>query len=294
MLTRICCGLFAACLLPIGWAEAGDRENEIELERAQDRVRTMLREAEKLKERGSHEDARHLVAKAEELQAKINEIRARNKGKARHKKEDTRAVLDGLERGIKALKAIGRNKEAEHLMEIAVGFRRELEQRSKHREHGEKERKAARKHLTVMGYALDGLVKAKKGDSAEMLERAMHARELRLEGRRDKEALHIYERSPSRGQVIELLMYGRKMLLEFGNKEKAHAVGNLVERMTKEKKRDSRKEYRVEVRREKRFGPKPDAPMGRMKHLEDRLARLEKGMEEIQAMLREMAADRRR
>jgi hypothetical protein len=87
------------------------------------------------------------------------------------------------------------------------------------------------REIEIMRYALHALAEAEKMDAADLLERAIHSRELALEGRRDEEAMRIREGAPSRGAQIEILMLAEKILREQDQTERATAVGRLAEQM---------------------------------------------------------------
>ena len=93
------------------------------------------------------------------------------------------------------------------------------------------ERDVVLRQIKIMRYALHALAEAEKKDAADLLERAIHSRELALEGRRDEEAMRIRQGAPSRGAQIEILMFAEKILKELGQTERAVAVGRLAEEM---------------------------------------------------------------
>ncbi|MHC4768609.1 MAG: hypothetical protein ACYTEI_07855, partial [Planctomycetota bacterium] len=130
-------------------------------------------------------------------------------------------------------------------------------------------------------------------DSAELLHRAIRAREVQLEGRRDREAAQIREQAPTLGQQIELLAYAADLWQEFGHEEKARVVGELAERMRSSWRRGADRRG-GEPRRETRNQPqgRRDALLPRIEQLEHRLAEIEQGLEEIKARFR--ATDQRR
>ncbi len=99
------------------------------------------------------------------------------------------------------------------------------------RERGERptERDILQHQLEVFKIALHGLMEAEKKDAADVLKRAIRAREVTLEGRRDEEAHVIRERAPSRGQLAEILALSSKVWREFNNEDKAAAVGRAAE-----------------------------------------------------------------
>ena len=98
------------------------------------------------------------------------------------------------------------------------------------REPGERptERDILRQQVEVFKIALAGLLEAEKKDAAEVLQRAIRAREVMLEGRRDDEAHQIRERAPSRGQLAEILAMAAGVWREFNNREKAASVGRVA------------------------------------------------------------------
>ena len=95
----------------------------------------------------------------------------------------------------------------------------------------ESEREAVLRQIEVMRYALHALAEAEKMDAADLIERALHARELTLEGRRDEEAVRIREGAPDRGAQIEVLMLAERILRELGQTERAAAVGQLAQEL---------------------------------------------------------------
>ena len=115
------------------------------------------------------------------------------------------------------------------LAEKMAAVRRPRE--SEREQRGQNEREVALRQIKIMRYALHALAEAEKKDAADLLERAIHSRELALEGRRDEEAVRIREGAPSRGAQIELLMMAEKILKELGQTERAVAVGRLAGEM---------------------------------------------------------------
>jgi hypothetical protein len=112
--------------------------------------------------------------------------------------------------------------------QMAAAEKRRTTQRGS---RNESEREAVLRQIKVMRYALHALAEAEKKDAADLLERAIHARELTLEGRRDDEAVRIRERAPSRGSQIEILMLAERILKELGQTERAVAVSQLAQEL---------------------------------------------------------------
>ncbi len=149
-------------------------------------------------------------------------------------------------------------------------------------------------------------------DAAELLEHAIHARELGLEGRRDDEAQHIRESAPNRGQLSEILGLASRLWAEFGHEERAHAVGELAEQMRarlhrqqddRAQREQDRPRREARDRREDRDRPavrerreQPDryqAAMERIERLEVHMKRLAEAMERLQGAMHERERDRR-
>jgi hypothetical protein len=159
--------------------------------------------------------------------------------------------------------------------------------RQRPRAQGRPEREQALHAVEVMRIALPALKEAGRHDSAELLHRAIRAREVQLEGRRDREAAEIREQSPTVAQQIELLAYAADLWREFGHEEKAMVVGELAERMHASWRRAEigrRDKPQLETR--ERPQGRRDAAMPRIEHLEQRLAEIEQGLEEIRTRLR--------
>jgi hypothetical protein len=127
--------------------------------------------------------------------------------------------------------------------------------------------------LEVMNMALPALKEAGRHDAAELLQRAIRAREVQLEGRRDRESAHIREQAPTRGQQIELLAFAAELWQQFGHEQKAQVVGELAERMRSSQGRGGL--------------------LPRIERLEARVAELESGLQKVRAQLRGPGRGRR-
>jgi hypothetical protein len=156
-------------------------------------------------------------------------------------------------------------------------------------------REAARKQLEVMRMALPALREAGRQGSAELLERAIHAREVDLKGREDREAAAIRRKAPTVGQQIELLQMAAELWRELDHPEKAEAVGALARRMRSAMQRRGDERARGEARREARQRPQDrrDELLQRIERLERRIAELEQGLKETRGRLRQTPEKRR-
>ena len=149
---------------------------------------------------------------------------------------------------------------------------------------------------------LPALREAGRKDAAELLHRAIRAREVVLEGRRDREANQIREQAPTMGQQIELVQFAAGLWREFGNEDKAEAITELAGRMRSAMRRGGEERGRGEGRRETDRRPeRPPTPGGfgrrgppqrteplleRIEHLEKRLAELEQELQEARSRAR--------
>jgi hypothetical protein len=166
--------------------------------------------------------------------------------------DEAKKILEGLEHGMGALKALGRHDEVKRLAKIADELRAKLKAGSR----ADDERAMAKERIETMRIAMHGLLEAEKRDLAHRLEQAIHALELRLEGRRDPEALKVYEGAPNREQQIELLIHAVKIWDELGHETKAERIETLVRELKarggerrKEEGRGDRREREIVERR---------------------------------------------
>ena len=176
---------------------------------------------------------------------------SRKKIKRGHDLERLEKVIHQLNAGIKALKMIDRHEDAQHLADIV----REL----KHKMGATSERRVAQHQLEVLRSAFRACQEAEKAKWAEAIEHAIHARELRLEGRRDAEARRVYETQPSLGNVAELLMASSRLWKEFGHEREAKECMKLgkqfadkVRRQRPMRERAAKEEARAEKRERER------------------------------------------
>jgi hypothetical protein len=277
MISKTIVGLVAILVL-VAPGRAGDRENELEIERAQKRVHEWLREAEELQELGKHDRADLMRRKAKDLQAHIDAARKKPLDQG-----DLHEILKGLEHGIVALKRLNRHEEVKHLEGIADRVRREL--RDERKERGRSEREVGMHRLEVMQMALHAFREAEKRDLIEAMERVVHALKVRLDGRRDEEARRIYERSPGVEDQIELLMVAAELWADFGHETKAKTTYALAKEMKGRLKRPKGR---------KKEGPAEhfEHAMHRVEQLEERVKRLTNMVEELHHMVRELHKER--
>ena len=158
-------------------------------------------------------------------------------------------VISALRKSVAALRTIDRPDEARRMANILEDYlnsdrkkRAERERDPSPREQPMSEREIGIEHVKHMRMALEGLMAAKKIDAAESLEKAIHAREMRLEGKRDEKSQRIIADSPSREAQIELLMFSARFLKEQGKTEKAQVVQSLAENLRRPQDSNRRRE----------------------------------------------------
>jgi hypothetical protein len=101
---------------------------------------------------------------------------------------------------------------------------------------GRSERDQVRREIEILSLAKPALREAGRMDSLEILEHAIHARELALEGRRDEHAMHIRKTAPDMGAQIEVLAYSARLWREFGNEDKAEVLERLAHELKARRK----------------------------------------------------------
>lgn len=157
--------------------------------------------------------------------------------------EDLRSVVQRLESATEALQEIGELAEAERLAAVTDRVRAQLAGRD-----GE----PRGDDLVVMRYAVKAYLEVDRHDAADRVERAMHAREMDLEERRDPEANRIREGRPSTGEQVELFVHAANLWDEWGHETKARELRGLAERL-QEGELGAHERHREEA-----HGPGPD------------------------------------
>jgi hypothetical protein len=233
--------LLALLVVPASAAWAGDDATAREVEMVKARIEALLREAGELEAAGRTEAAQEARAQARQIKGRLAQFLAKQaRGKKAQKKKqrkakekgakgkrgdkDLRRILAGLEHGIGALEALGGHEEAiEHLKRIAHGVGERMK-RGEPEKGRPSEREMAEHHLEMLRLAHHALREARRGEHAEIVEHALHAMELRLEGRRDEEARHVYETAPPREAVLRSMHLAAELWADWGKKDRAHAL----------------------------------------------------------------------
>jgi hypothetical protein len=196
--------------------------NKKELQAAERKLENLLREAEELQEKGRKEAALERRKKAETLKKRLKDF---------YVSQEKQRAGESIKR-----------KKAE---------KNEIRKRTERGRGNSKEAQIAREQLEVMRMAIHALEEAGRRDAAEIMERAIRAREVSLEGRKDRKAAEIREQSPSRATQAELLGLASKLWAEFGHKDKSEIVAKLA-RTYGSKVRQNREGELKELRNEKR------------------------------------------
>ena len=270
--------LLAILLMGTPFVSASPTERDQELAAAKQRLHALLQEAKELHRLGKQDQAE---AKEREAHALRERLARAMKGRDADKLEH---LLDGLERGIESLRALGKHEEAERLERTANELRQKLEARRRDRRPDEadrRERETVKRRLQAMRFAFEALMRAEKREAAEVMEHAIHAQELALEGRRDPEAIEVRKTAPKLGQQTELLFFAAKLLAEQGKAEQAEVVERLgremKQRLMHEKQRRAAAEH-----------PKQDMHamhqrmVERVERLEQQVRRLSEALERMQ------------
>ncbi len=256
--------LLTCCTLTLlstpSWSQAQDGDREVRA--AEEQIHSLIKRAEDLRAEGRLDQAENVQREAEQLKERLAGHLARTRGPEGERQRLEKALM-GLEQGMDALEILGRGDALEVMRRVLRDVRRELEggerpdggpEREERRPDAPRtERDVAIEQLEIMRMALTAVREAGREDTADVLERAIRAREVTLERRADEEAQAIRERAPSREKEIEILAHASRLLRESGHPEKAEIVGNLAERMLAShregQERDARRQRREDGER---------------------------------------------
>ena len=168
--------------------------------------------------------------------------------------EAARKKLRALRQAAEALQEAGMGEEAARLMQRHEHLEQRLERargEGSEREHGERhngEREVAQRLVRAMRLGVEGLARTDRQHAAHNLERALHARQLNLEGRRDEEAREIRHTAPGLGQEAELMALAANVLREQGRNDAADIVAREARRLQEwHKQRRQRSGNQIEL-----------------------------------------------
>jgi hypothetical protein len=128
-----------------------------------------------------------------------------------------------------------------------------------------------------MRVALHGLREAERADAAEVLQRAIRAREVTLEGRRDDEAHQIRERAPGKAQLAEIMGMASGLWRDFGNAANAELVARAARELAGERERPATERRRA-----------ADMPVERLERLENAVREMHGQLEEMRRQMEVM------
>jgi hypothetical protein len=128
----------------------------------------------------------------------------------------------------------------------------------------------AEQELHALELALHAFLEAEMHDGADLLERALHARRMKLEGRTDPEAMSVRERAPRVGQVLDLMVRAEDLWREWGHEDRARAISAATERFAERTHRA------------------PDEVARRVAELEERVHHLSRSLAEVSADLKRL------
>ena len=258
-----------------------------------EKIQAMLDEAALLDQAGRHDEAARVREEAKELKQKLG---AMQDGK--ESADDPRMqALANLEKAIGALEKAGYEGMARELGGMADRLRGEIKG-ARGQEQAGKSPGADfwRRNLDTLRIAMKGLAEAKRPDAAEMMERAVRARELMVEGKPDM-AERAMKDSPDDAQLAELLLTAAGCWRQFKQPEKAaqcEELGRFFQHRMEEQKRT--RIVREDVDRKAGFqreGPGPDDRMARLEERLDRMERmLHETLERLAARDRDLEAQR--
>ncbi len=175
-------------------------------------------------------------------------------------------------------------------------------ERAGRQERQQHERRVAEHHLEIMASAMPALREAGRADTAELLERAMHARKMDLAGREDRESMEIREASPGLGAEVEILGYAARLWRdEFDNAGKAEPIEELTrhlrQRWEAERERRQEREHAEEQERRRRRDGGPETERKLVNQIEEmhlRMREMEEAIHHLNRQLEEMRERDRR
>lgn len=223
-------------------------------------LHALLEKAKHEEESGRHEEAARLRDRAAELKRHLAERKeAGQEGRAKALRE----ALHAVEHAHVTLREAGMPDMAAELARTAERLRREVEEHAPERPpaHGP-DADFWRRNLDTLRIARKALLEAEKRDAADLVEQAIHARELLLSGRGDDEAR---KRAPNDAQLSELLRKASALWTEYGHENKAAQCLELANHLATR-------------------APGP-GPVDRIERVEERLDRIERTLHELMARL---------
>ncbi len=122
--------------------------------------------------------------------------------------------------------------------------RKRRAERKQRADRDNEEQANARRPLQTFRFAKAIYAEMGNEKAVEMVERVMHARELAIEGRRDREAKQIMERAPGVGNQVELLNYAAMVADKKRPTDRGANMRKLAKQLAAGRKRKPRDERR--------------------------------------------------
>jgi len=239
---------------------------EREVAAAKEKIQAMLDEAALLDQAGRREEAARVRARAEEMRKRLDE--------GRREGDDPRVqALKSMEKAIAALDKAGYEGMAREMRGMADTLRGQIKGGARGQENSEVD--FWRRNLDTLRVARNGLLEAQRRDAADLLERAIHAREFLVAGKPDR-AEQAMRESPGELDIAELLLTSAGFWRSFGQAEKAaqcEELGNFLQHRARQRGGD--RERAAHEERRERAGA------------DDRMAQLEARVERMERMLQD-------
>ena len=255
--------------------------------------------AKEAKEKGDEDKLKKIyqgIRKAE-LYLKASEdkkIKSEKKYAGKGDAEEKQIIAD-LNRGLLALKKLGLGKQAAVIAQQAEKALVARRKKLGYKKRALTEREVAKRYIQIFEMAIPVYKESGNKKAVSMLEHIVKARSLALSGKRDKETIGYIKEMPKLGQQVELLSYASKLWTKYGDKEKAHATGELAKVLYAAFKRRQGRESRSGTRkvrgryesekaiaaRKKREDDRVANEKGQVKALEARISRLENAIERL-------------
>ncbi len=162
-------------------------------------------------------------------------------------------IIGGLEQGMVALEQLERERE----LEMLRGITEEVRQNARVKRAANR---LAGGQLEALRMAMAAFREKGHVEAIELTERAIRAREVHLEGRRDREALDIAQRGPRREQCIELMNLAVDLYRQFGAEDRAERLRRAIAELWPQRERERGGERERERGRERERRGERDRP----------------------------------
>ena len=202
-------------------------------------------------------------------------------------------------------------KESRWVAEVAKAFRQQAERRARERadkdddedeadddededrEDERAERRALKRRVATIRMAVPVLREAGDERLVGLLERAILTGDLMLAGREDEEARRAFERTPSLGELAEILHHAARLADKQGKGDRAERIMELsryyaerwkaqqAEREEHERRQDQERKHRDPDAREHERARHLEELQEELHHLRERLERLQRALEEV-------------